>query len=494
MIRLSLWGKLVHGHMPIERVQDDALFRTAFEAERQRLLPFRGFGFDFRVVPLLSPHALVRYQRLPRGDGVIRNMISSYIAHQATAYPHLRNFIWPDINQTLYKRRLREMFTPLVQATARKILDDMEGTRADKKRLKADVTRHVWSAYEAAVARFRFHYPYSGAAQTPWGTAGFLGLAESEDERRRFDVFLREEGGAEKMGPLLGQEDQDLESTDFTHVLFTRYLEQHLKAWRLETYPPAWRQARTEPAMASLDAPAYGQGTQDSSSGTGSAGTVTLLGETIAAGMDGFDDPEEGDGDRGGLGASALDTSTTALLVETPDAVGPDNTGYFLIEKMARRMGATTHRLRHMEKAGIYVPLRAKDVPGLTPPLPPETRLYPATPETDHALEIALLRSQTHAGRLVDQELTRRQAATMLGVEESQLRSWERSGHLSPEKRGSIVVYSPEVLAAAQALVSNPPPRSDSTSSTPSTSKRSRASKSAHRSAGQNKGAKQGRR
>jgi hypothetical protein len=83
------------------------------------------------------------------------------------------------------------MFEDLVRATAGNVLEEMDGTRADKKRLKADVTKHVWSAYEEAVEGFRFHYPYSGADQTPWGTGGFLGLAESRDERRRFDVFLK---------------------------------------------------------------------------------------------------------------------------------------------------------------------------------------------------------------------------------------------------------------------------------------------------------------
>jgi hypothetical protein len=281
------------------------------------------------------------------------------------------------------------------------------------------VTKHVWSAYEEAVERFQFHYPYSRADQTPWGTGGFLGLAESPDERRRFDVFLREEGGAQKMSLLLGQEDQDLESTDFTHVLFTRYLEQHLKAWRLETYGPSGPAtgqdpARTDPAARALSLEQPLPGTSSSQQDDG-----FTLEDTLAQDLNELGSSWTMASDDGG-----------AKSEEAPEAVGPDGVAYRLIHQTARRLGATVKQLRHIEKAGGYTPLRAKDVPGLIPPRPPQTRLYPATPEADQQIEIAVLRSRTHAGRLVGKELTRTQAAAALGVPTSTLCYWERQNLL----------------------------------------------------------------
>lgn len=283
------------------------------------------------------------------------------------------------------------------------------------------MTGHVWQAYDEAVDRFRFDFPYKGKP-SPLGKQGILGLAESEEERQRFDAFLEQQGVC-------------LESTDLTHVLFTRYLERRLTAWRLSTYPSPYRESRAEPLLASLDAPAYGA--------------------FAAAG----DDPQEGPtlGDTLSADQSA-DQAGSVLLQEPPDAVGPSGEKYYLIEKTARRVGASVGQLRHMDRneGGGYTALRARDVPGpLEPPLPPATRLYPATEETDRALGIALDRRRTHAGRLTGQELTRKQAAAVLGVPQSRLRSWESGGRLSPPKRGKSVVYAPDLLEQARALISD---------------------------------------
>jgi hypothetical protein len=118
---------------------------------------------------------------------------------------------------------------------------------------------------------------------------------------------------------------------------------------------------------------------------------------------------------------------------EVPEAVGPDGAKYRLIQQTVRRLGASLNQLRYLEWVGSYTPLRAKDVPGLSPPLPPDTRLYPATAEADQQIEMALLRSRTHASVLAGQELTRKQAAAHLGVPQSLLRSWERHKKLVPQ-------------------------------------------------------------
>lgn len=138
VVRLGLWGALVRSYLPLEHLQDDARFRSHFEQEWRRLLDYRGLLFNFRVVPLLSPQALACYQALPHGDGSVRNMIASYVVHQATAYPHLPNDLWPDLHAVLYKQQLRRLFTPLVQFQARLACQSLGGAAADKKRLKPE--------------------------------------------------------------------------------------------------------------------------------------------------------------------------------------------------------------------------------------------------------------------------------------------------------------------------------------------------------------------
>jgi hypothetical protein len=216
-----------------------------------------------------------------------------------------------------------------------------------------------------------------------------------------------------------------LESTDLTHVLFTRYLQQRLKRWRLKEYPP--EAGQRWPVMSSLDAPAYGDGSQE-------AGPT--LGDMLSS------NPDQDTEDASGLSAAAsswVRSDAAVLAHEPPDVLGPNGETYYLIEKVARWVGAGVSQLRHIERAGGYTSLRVKEVAGpleSAARLRSDTRLYPVTPETYQAVQTALLRSQTHAGRLTGQELTRQQAATKLGIAESQLRSWERRGHLSPERRG----------------------------------------------------------
>jgi hypothetical protein len=193
VMRLSLWAALVRTYVPLEDILDDAQFRRQFEMEWRRLLDYRGMLFNFRVVPALSAKAVARYHALHYGDVPIRNMIVSYIVHQATAYPHLPADFWPDMHSALYTEQLPHLFTPLVEAEARQALlqslGSLEGvTTADKERLEAVVTERAWEAFREAVDKFRFHFPYKGKP-SPLGKKGILGLAESPDERRRFDAF-----------------------------------------------------------------------------------------------------------------------------------------------------------------------------------------------------------------------------------------------------------------------------------------------------------------
>jgi hypothetical protein len=140
-----------------------------------------------------------------------------------------------------------------------------------------------------------------------------------------------------------------------TPVVFAHFLNERLKAWRHDTYGSARTeedQNRTDPAARTLRLEQPLPGTSSSEGGDLTL-EDTLAHDLNAAGSSwsmAADDDEAAAG--------------TARVEEAPDAVGPDGTEYRLIHQTARRLGATVKQLRHIEKAGGYTPLRAKDVPG----------------------------------------------------------------------------------------------------------------------------------
>lgn len=342
---------LTRSYLPTRHL-DDASFRRVFEKCWPELMQFRGVKFDFRVVPTLSPQDFVRYQKLPRGDKDIRAMISSYIVHQATAYPHLLEPVVPDLIRRVYRERIREMYTLLVQKVVKRVLAGLGVTRAEAKRLKAGVTRQAWEAYDEAVREFRFHVPYSGRP-SPWGLLGILGLAESEQERESFDAFLRSEM-AIQLG--LANSGEDLRSTDFTPIVFAHYLNERLASWWRRAYPPTPREAPTE----SLDRPAY----RDSEG--------PALGETIA-------------------GASGWQADANVIVREEPAVVGPDGTPYLTIEQVSRQQGVTFKQLRYLEtRLCIHFSVKWNQ---------PHLRMYEVTEKSAHC-PCTRVRSDTSRRRL----------------------------------------------------------------------------------------------
>jgi hypothetical protein len=104
MTRVHLWSLLELKFLDLSDL-DDKAFRRKFEEEWEILSGFRGWNFDFRVIPKLSWDDFVRYQRLPYGKAIIRSTLSCYMAHQAFVYPHLLKwvFIFGEIHTKLSK-------------------------------------------------------------------------------------------------------------------------------------------------------------------------------------------------------------------------------------------------------------------------------------------------------------------------------------------------------------------------------------------------------
>lgn len=433
LIRQLMWMHLLGGYKPTKHL-DDAAFRLMFEQRWPELLQFRGPKFDFRVVPTFSPEDFVRYQKLPHGDKDIRAMISSYIVHQATAYPHLLEPVVPDLIRGVYRARMREMYTPLVRKVVARILAGLGGTRGEAKRIKADVTQQAWDAYDEAVKKFVFHVPYAGG-KPRWGLLGILGLAESARERESFDAFLRT-GAAEQLG-LAGPGEQ-VQSTDFTPIVFAHFLNERLETWWRKAYPPVPREAPLE----SLDRPAYG-GTEGPS-----------LGETLTH-EEPVTDEEPVTNGKTVTGASGWQVDSSAIPHEKPALISSDGISYLTIKQVMRQQGASMMQVRYLETAGLYMPKRAGEVSGACPRFGKKIRLYPDTPEAYAEIAAALARTATRSTALTGQEMTRKVAATYLNVASSKLRSLERRGELCPVRRGQSVVYTAECLSQARQLLQN---------------------------------------
>jgi len=114
--------------------------------------------------------------------------------------------------------------------------------------------------------------------------------------------------------------------------------------------------------------------------------------------------------------------------------------------------GVSIYTLRRLDRNGSYPALRARDVQGIKSDLP-LTRLYPANAEAEAELQMAILRTETRTSRLTGSQISRKHAATKLGVPQSKLRYWERRGMIQPTRSGRIVVYDEACLDSARRLI-----------------------------------------
>jgi hypothetical protein len=412
VVRGWIWWDLKLGFLDTGALTDQQ-FREVFEREWEALQPYRGTLYDFRVIPKLAITDFVRYSELPRGKRIIRRSISTWMTHQERAYPHFSRPWVANFADLAFGRRIRQMYTPLVEMIADRVLEN-EGVRgARRPQMRSDVVRHVWEVYEFAWKRFQFYWNYPGRRR-PFGFQGLVGFAESPEAQRLFNALVEDLG-------------LDYRSTDLVEVGFALYISRNLYAWLQRHYPKERRRDRT----VSLDQPAY-------------AGDERGEGLNLAEMLD-VD--------------SGWDIDPDTLSPEEPEVTGPDGRRYYTIEQVARSFHFSVDQLRRMDRAGSYVPLRAKDVFKEASPLGHKTRLYPATEGLEHALRVAGLRAEMRASRLRGQELTQTQAAKYLGLPLSTLRSWARSCKLVPERRGRSLVYTPEMIEKAMALKRSPAPR-----------------------------------
>lgn len=398
---LRMWQQLVRRQLDTRHL-DDPQFRVLFEREWEDLLRYQGNLYDFRVVPKLSYSDFVRYQGLPKGKPEIRAAISVYMTHQARAYPHFLKAWFGEVVEQQLGRRLRTMYTPLVEAVVDEALRNLHARGEAVTRMRADLLAEVWEEYDRNWQRFRFYWVHL-RKRRPFGYYGLVDFIGNRRAQERFDQLMAGLG-------------LEYRSHDVMEVGFALYLDRQLRRWSRKRYPP-------DP----IPAPEQS------------------LDEFIQEG----DEERRGDqvADRGGWNADP-----EIYPREPPAIIGPDGTPYLNIQQAARRYGTTVHRLRRLDGRGTYRAVRAGELTGCATRLRADARVYAAIPEADRAVEIALSRASTHSSRLRGQELNRKQAAAFLGVPTSTLESWERSGKVRPRREGRVVVYDAAALAQARQL------------------------------------------
>jgi hypothetical protein len=416
--KLGTWHSLVNKFFPTDEM-DDGAFRVFFEKEWTILVECaRDLEYGFRVIPGLSYAAMLRYQNFPQGNPEIRQMVSSYLAHQGKDRKNLVSH-FPPIRRKAIDERLKLLYKPLLKKTARRAMRflmaaELDGSRQEshsqeiRRQLFDTILQNVEDEYDQAWEKFIFFVPYSGTT-SPLGENGILGLAESPAERNQFDRFLKA-GGAELLGLATGEGRSPVRAIDLTPILFSRYLKQHLKYWILKNYPPPKRRF-TE---------------------------ASVPDDELFQANDSSDCPP-------------------FLIDEPPAVVGQDGRQFRTIEQAERRYGITARQLRYLDKIGRLVPLRADAVPGVVfvggGAVPSGLRLYPVSDDMDVSAKLAIARTDARAGNLVGDELTRKAAASLLNVPVDTLRALERSGSLRPEKRGRTVVYSRHLIDQVRTIL-----------------------------------------
>ncbi len=202
IVKYHVWTVMVGKYLPFEHLSNNE-FRQMFEHEWRNLMEYSGPLYDFWVVPRVSLDALVRYQKIDKGDQVIRNEVSSFLAHEAKAYPHLMKPVVPGFAERAFGLRMREIYRPLVDSTARKAIRTADGEVTQEYR--EAIHSMAWQAYDQAWNDFEFHYHKK---KRPTGRLGFLGLAEDPQERAIMDSLLEQLGTS-------------LRSKDLTPILFS---------------------------------------------------------------------------------------------------------------------------------------------------------------------------------------------------------------------------------------------------------------------------------
>lgn len=390
-VRFFLWDML---RLPHRRFCEcDGQFRLEFEEEWRRLLLFSDSFFGFRVVPRFRFDALVRYSRIRQGDRDIRGQISTYLTHQATEYPQLVQLFASNFTEVAFERRLRELYCPLVESTARDVLRNLEIDPANAANTPAvaDVEAQVWQAFDEARRTFLFHAPRANGR--PLGRMGFVGTPQTAESRQLLEQSLQEH-------PILVNR-VPLQVHDVGEIGFAYYIRGKLRAWVTRTYPP-------------------------------DRVTSEIVSERLVT-----DESE-----RPQRSSASLATATHPHRAET--FLGADGSEYLQRRAAALFYGVTEEQLRKWDRTGELPAQRSNQV--LSAPLPPPLRaahrLYPATDEARARVQELRARKATRSTRASQDQLTRTLVAKHLGVPASTLVMWEQKGLLQPERRGNSVLYS----------------------------------------------------
>ncbi len=137
-------------------------------------------------------------------------------------------------------------------------------------------------------------------------------------------------------------------------------------------------------------------------------------------------------------------------IISDNSSLSPNGRRYFTIRQAAYRLGVPERKIRYLDERGHYSAVRASTVGLATQAIPGSTRMY--LEEDFEQLRLALLRCEARSSGLKGEEITRKMAASRLGVSVGWLRRREDSGLLTPRRIGPRIVYGLRDLEVASAL------------------------------------------
>ncbi|MGC9319931.1 MAG: hypothetical protein ACP5KN_18000, partial [Armatimonadota bacterium] len=184
-------------------------FRRAVQDEWRRVLAY-GNGFHgFTVHPRVHIQDLVRYQQLGSGDHLVSWSISNWLIWSMTAFPSPVAAVFPEFGDKAFGKRLEQMYEPLVQSYASKLVARAKLTEdgADVPK-RSDVVGELRALLSHLIREYDFSY---GKPDAMLSSVGAIGPASSPEWRQDLDERFAEF-------------DLPFRARDVVHVGFTRYV------------------------------------------------------------------------------------------------------------------------------------------------------------------------------------------------------------------------------------------------------------------------------
>ncbi len=356
-------------------------FKNAVEEEWRRVLAYGNGYHGFTVHPRVHIEDMVRYQKLDGSDDLVSWSISNWIVWSMTAFPSLVQTVAPDFGEKALGDRLVDMYEPLVQSYAGKLMHRAKVTEGgDAVPRRSDAVGALRALLRDAIDSYDFNY---NKPEEMLSSVGIVGPASSPEWREDFDDRFKRLG-------------LPFTARDLVHVGFPRYVvgkfDEHLR----ECYP--WHDKPFGDTEGSSGAMVQGDGEVPE----------TFREET----------------------ATTRRRSDVGPGVEV--AATMEGINYLYIQQMAFVCGPeiTVDQLRNWDRRGHLETLRMRDIDPGAPDTIAHRRIYPYTNEMVEQIRELAERKEMLQANPKEGMLSRKNAADRLDITTRTLDKWRQEGKI----------------------------------------------------------------